>query len=254
MESKYSEMIKVDLPRRLLVSILNNPFLFMATTGHFTVLRKLDNGNYMAALVYDGKEGKSKEEAYYGQIFPPSMIGSSVVYKGESFDKKIKINATVELSMTSKDNIINMSMEIEAEDKGLFGWGKSKFPVTAEHVIKNHVIPSMKSFSCIVREMNESLTVDPMDVAKYVLLKAKQIGNGLVVVHNQDVYAVFRVENSDIKESAGKFGNLLIKGNDVLIKLMQEKEKVIIETTGPETLHIMEVMKEINLPSISWKS
>jgi hypothetical protein len=245
MESKYSEVLKVDVPRGVLVKMLSDPMMFLLATGHFVVIRKLDNGNYLAALINDGEEGRTKQESYYGQLYPVSMAGSSFVYRGESFDKKIRLNASVDLSFMAKDNSINITIDLVADDKSFLGIGKVKFPVTAEHIIKNHVIPFMKRFSCLIREADESWLVDPMDVAKYVMMKAKQLKEGIITVHNCDVYAAFKIEGGEIKASSGKFRNLLITGNDVLIRLMQEKEKLVLEIADTTAMNIMEVLKEI---------
>ncbi|BBG24727.1 hypothetical protein [Sulfuracidifex tepidarius] len=245
MESKYSEIVKVNLPRGVLIKIISNPFVFMSVTTHFVVLRKLENGNYLASLINDGEIGKTKQESYYGEILPASMVGSTVIYKGESFDKKIRLEASVDLSFFAKDGSVNISMTISTEDKGLLGWGKAKFPITAEHVIKGHVIPNIKNFSCLINEMNESWTVDPIDVAKYVMMKAKQIESGLILVHNCSTYASFKVEDGQISKASGKFGNLLITGNDVLMKLLQEKEKLTLEIADPSMFKIIEVVNEV---------
>ncbi len=245
MESKYSETINVNISRGPLVKIISNPPLFMSVTTHFVVLRKLDNGNYLASLVNDGEIGQARQESYYGEILPPTMLGPTVIYRGESFDKKIKLEASVDLSYFAKEGSVNISMLISTEDRGHLGWGKVKFPVTAEHVIKDHVIPNIKNFSCLAKEMNESWTVDPIDIAKYVMMKAKQIESGLILVHNCHTYASFKIDNGEIKGASGKFGDLLITGNDVLMKLLHEKEKLILEIADPSLVNMIEVVREV---------
>ncbi|WP_149528666.1 hypothetical protein [Sulfuracidifex tepidarius] len=248
MEDSYSESMKIDIPRGLLIKIISDPFIFMSTTGHIIVLRKLDSGNYLIGTINDRVLNdkiteKSKTDLFIGELSPPNFTGSMLIYRGDTFDGKVIFEIVADLTSFSRDMSLNFSMKLKV-DEGILGFFKNRL-ATAEHVIKSHVIPTFKKFSDLTKEASELTLIEPVDIPKYIVTKAKQTFNGIMMVYNPNIYALFKVENGTITRSVAKVGETSLNGNDVLFRLIQEREKLTVKTLDPLMLNVTSMVNEL---------
>jgi hypothetical protein len=251
---KSSDKVRITARRKLVHSILLNPYIITGISGHFLLTRKEDHVEFEA--IFLPKEWSRRmlpnvdTTHYLGVLTGPSLEGNGTTYSFSTLDGKVTETMHFDVLQDPAGASVNIVVSCEVKtgitDK-LFGLD---LKATPEHIISQHLKPSLQdvlsSFSGEEKRFptssSKTLKVKAEEALEVISREAKGIEVGVIEVNFPEVVFIAQVVRGEIGDVVAKGGGEILTGPEALRRLSSssgEGKMMIREVQVKEILESM---------------
>ncbi|NON63032.1 hypothetical protein [Acidianus sp. RZ1] len=229
----YSEELVVKAGKSSLFSLLADPFKLSGIIGHFSILGiedgktgkryppsevKKQEDKYWIAIVFGVTSGKVISSA--GTLDGPIISPNSIQYKAETDDGKDSFKILFILRDHPLGTKVSITVEFNVKAGLLSKPFYGDYSSFAEHIVKGHIIPYIRSISSIDIGLKEIKRV--RGNVEELLRELRNLHNiyGAVVIKGENFRFASFIDDRELKGSRIDISGNTLGGGEALSKLL----------------------------------